>query len=276
MNIEEILISTKEQGIDLYKQFDSFSCKQDIHRIWNISDNSAGCKLVSELANRVGFDLAVYKKRKKKYCLNCNKLLSKSQKKFCSKSCSATYNNVHRGTEIYQKIANTLAAKWVTKSNIQDKKATKLKASKKKLPSNEIKKSLDVNVCKNCGKPISKSNIYCSSRCYSEFVHKTNYKNYLVHPEQYNRGNYTPRSFYSEFLNEQNNKCAICGCNPTHNGKDLRFVIDHIDGDASNNKRSNIRLICPNCDSQTDTFKSKNKNSTRQNYYREKILKQSK
>jgi hypothetical protein len=54
--------------------------------------------------------------------------------------------------------------------------------------------------------------------------------------------------------------------------KKLTFVIDHIDGDASNNKRENIRMICPNCDSQTETFKSKNKNSKRRNYWKEKIL----
>lgn len=59
------------------------------------------------------------------------------------------------------------------------------------------------------------------------------------------------------------------GWNPTPTAYEYRrnFNLD---------KRSNIRLICPNCDSQTDTFKSKNKNSTRRNYYREKILKQSK
>lgn len=47
------------------------------------------------------------------------------------------------------------------------------------------------------------------------------------------------------------------------NGKELHFVLDHIDGDASNNHQDNLRLICPNCDSQLDTYKSKNKNSAR-------------
>lgn len=40
-----------------------------------------------------------------------------------------------------------------------------------------------------------------------------------------------------------------------------RFQPIHIDGDASNNFRDNLRLVCPNCDSQLDTYKSRNKNS---------------
>lgn len=37
----------------------------------------------------------------------------------------------------------------------------------------------------------------------------------------------------------------------------------HLDGHSNNNGRSNLRLICPNCDSQLETFKSKNKHSDR-------------
>ena len=64
-------------------------------------------------------------------------------------------------------------------------------------------------------------------------------------------------------LEQQEHKCAICGMNNEWNNKPLNFILDHIDGDASNSCRSNVRLICPNCDSQLDTYKSKNKNSTR-------------
>ena len=31
-------------------------------------------------------------------------------------------------------------------------------------------------------------------------------------------------------------------------------------------------MICPNCDSQLETYKSKNKNSTRRNYWKDKII----
>lgn len=81
------------------------------------------------------------------------------------------------------------------------------------------------------------------------------------------RANYFPRYFKEDIIKEQNGVCAICGCKPEHNGKPLVFIVDHIDGDAANNKRGNLRCICPNCDSQLDTYKSKNKNGAR-SYYR--------
>lgn len=64
-------------------------------------------------------------------------------------------------------------------------------------------------------------------------------------------------------LEEQEHKCAICNLPDEWNGRELHFVLDHIDGDASNSCRENLRLICPNCDSQLETYKSKNKNSAR-------------
>ncbi|MDA1616441.1 hypothetical protein PDK03_07500 [Bacillus cereus group sp. TH204-1LC] len=62
---------------------------------------------------------------------------------------------------------------------------------------------------------------------------------------------------------EQNHRCAICNIDNVWNGIVLNFILDHVDGDASNNSRENLRLVCPNCDSQLDTYKSKNKNSSR-------------
>ena len=81
------------------------------------------------------------------------------------------------------------------------------------------------------------------------------------------KANWSPGNYRNDILREQNNKCAICGCAPEHNGKPLVFIIDHIDGHASHNNRENLRCICPNCDSQLDTYKSKNKCGER-SYYR--------
>lgn len=64
-------------------------------------------------------------------------------------------------------------------------------------------------------------------------------------------------------LQDQNCKCAICGIENNWNNMPINFVLDHIDGNASNSCRSNLRLICPNCDSQLPTYKSRNKKSAR-------------
>lgn len=122
--------------------------------------------------------------------------------------------------------------------------------------------------CPNCGKEVlNDQSVYCCANCFNEYKHKQNYRDFLKGGEKFQRANYSPAVFKKDILAEQDNKCAICGNPPEWNGKPLVFVLDHIDGHASNNTRANLRLICPNCDSQLDTFKSKNKNGER-SYYR--------
>ena len=53
-------------------------------------------------------------------------------------------------------------------------------------------------------------------------------------------------------------KCSMCGiCE--WNGKKLSLELDHIDGDKYNNSLKNLRILCPNCHSQTPTYRKKNK-----------------
>jgi hypothetical protein len=128
----------------------------------------------------------------------------------------------------------------------------------------------DKGICLNCGKEFikysSKVNKFCSNKCQGEYKHKKNYEDFLKGGEKFMRGNYNP-PFKDFIIFEQNGVCAICSQQPIWNGKPLVFVLDHIDGNAANNRRDNLRCICPNCDSQLDTFKSKNKNGAR-SYYR--------
>lgn len=126
--------------------------------------------------------------------------------------------------------------------------------------------------CGNCDKLIKNRNKFCSLECSNINKHNKAYEDFLTNNNLYCRPNYTPKAFKDFFLSEQNFKCDICGMGNEWMNQNLVFVIDHIDGDAGNNKRENLRMICPNCDSQTPTFKSKNKNSTRRNYWKEKIL----
>ena len=57
-------------------------------------------------------------------------------------------------------------------------------------------------------------------------------------------------------------RCAVCNITE-HNGNVLVLECDHIDGNHKNNKPTNLRLICPNCHSQTLTYKNKNKGNGR-------------
>lgn len=52
-------------------------------------------------------------------------------------------------------------------------------------------------------------------------------------------------------------ECQECGISK-HNKKEIILECDHIDGDHLNNKPNNLRLICPNCHSQTTTYKNRN------------------
>ena len=52
-------------------------------------------------------------------------------------------------------------------------------------------------------------------------------------------------------------RCAVCNEDPVWMGKPLQLQVDHIDGQYWNNTHENLRFICPNCHTQTDTWGKK-------------------
>lgn len=54
------------------------------------------------------------------------------------------------------------------------------------------------------------------------------------------------------------NTCALCPQGPEWNGKPLVLALDHENGISNDNRLSNLRLLCPNCHSQTETFAGRN------------------
>jgi hypothetical protein len=58
------------------------------------------------------------------------------------------------------------------------------------------------------------------------------------------------------------NECVLCGLGPEWNGRSLVLRLDHKNGKRSDHRLTNLRFLCPNCDSQTDTFCGRNKQRT--------------
>jgi Zn finger protein HypA/HybF involved in hydrogenase expression len=63
-------------------------------------------------------------------------------------------------------------------------------------------------------------------------------------------------------LEKQDCKCAICGID-SWCGEPIKLELDHRDGNATDNTEKNLRCLCPNCHSQTPTYKARNKGKGR-------------
>ena len=58
-------------------------------------------------------------------------------------------------------------------------------------------------------------------------------------------------------IEERGYACESCNLSEWL-GKPLTLELEHIDGDNQNNIKENLKLLCPNCHSYTETWKGKN------------------
>jgi hypothetical protein len=128
--------------------------------------------------------------------------------------------------------------------------------------------------CLNCGKLKNKlgqnKNKYCSTQCQHDLKFKEKFElflndviNVFVHHKSTRRA----------LIHRDGNKCSVCGITEWF-GKSIVFEIEHKDGNSSNHVSSNLCLICPNCHSQTSTYKGANKGNGR--HYRRQRYKEGK
>jgi 5-methylcytosine-specific restriction endonuclease McrA len=74
------------------------------------------------------------------------------------------------------------------------------------------------------------------------------------HPQY--QANKLRKRLFEENLKDE--KCEVCGIEEWL-GKRIALELDHIDGNRYNHSLTNLRIICPNCHSQTHTYRGKNK-----------------
>ena len=109
--------------------------------------------------------------------------------------------------------------------------------------------------CINCNIEVTKANSkekFCSIQCQQD--HSMN--------ERIKSGDAKPRTLKKFLIKKYNNKCWTCGIIEWNN-KPITMDLEHIDGNSENNNLENLSLICPNCHSQTSTYKGKNKGKGR-------------
>lgn len=118
--------------------------------------------------------------------------------------------------------------------------------------------------CLNCGKEVewnySTNNKFCNNVCKGEYQRKEINK-------QIESGKILGFYAMRRYLLETKGCCEDCGITNTYNGKPIVLQCDHIDGNNDNHTLSNLRLLCPNCHSQTHTWCGRNKKDTKRNNY---------
>lgn len=73
----------------------------------------------------------------------------------------------------------------------------------------------------------------------------------LTTNSKYSRHNLRKRLIKSGLLE---NKCSLCSLHTEWNGLPITLQLDHINGINDDNRIENLRLLCPNCHSQTSNF----------------------
>lgn len=176
-------------------------------------------------------------KNNPKLCKKCNKILPYEKRKniFCDNSCAASFNNI-----------------GICRVKKQENKVY----SQRKPYTCRIRKEREKKNCIVCETP-HKGTKFCSTDC----AKKHHWKIYVDEMERtgFARAPVTTKKYLKE---KHGDCCSVCGLTKWCD-KEIVLILDHIDGNAENWALVNLRLVCPNCDSQLPTFKNRNKGKGR-------------
>lgn len=185
-----------------------------------------------------------------KLCKYCGKPIpwDKRENNFCNSSCAASFNNKTRTKDVYLKISTSL--KLHNEVSIER-------------INQEISLNSQPRYCINCGKELLKrQDKFCCGKCLQEYQRNEYINKWKNGEESGLSGEYGLSKRIRRYLIEKHDcKCELCGWgqeNPyTHT---IPLEIHHKDGNYLNNSEENLQVLCPNCHSLTETFKSHNKN----------------
>ena len=117
--------------------------------------------------------------------------------------------------------------------------------------------------CEICGHAMRLQNRRtCTAKCYAAWVYQHKTEAWLagqLNPTDTHGQGRVPPWIKRWWVGEFGERCSHCGW-AEHNGFTGKIPLewDHIDGDCSNNRRNNLRLLCPNCHALTETHASAN------------------
>jgi hypothetical protein len=109
--------------------------------------------------------------------------------------------------------------------------------------------------CLNCGTTVTKANSagkYCSNACQHKHI-----RDLKIETNTASAG--TVKRYLIETSGYICSECRISDWN----SKPITLELEHKNGNSDDNSLDNVCLLCPNCHSQTTTYKAKNKGNGR-------------
>lgn len=118
------------------------------------------------------------------------------------------------------------------------------------------------NYCLYCGKPIDGRHLYCNNSCQQNYLSTQYIKDWKAGKEDGINGQYAlSKRIRHYLLAKAEYKCELCGWGETNKYTGtIPLEVHHKDGNYKNNTEDNLQVLCPNCHSLTETYKSHNKN----------------